>query len=371
MKITVSQETLKAALGRINNVVCSASSATPILGHFLLMAKEGKVTIRATDQRIATRGPLEATIAEEGLICPPARKLLEIVKELEEGDVVLESKDPAWLNVSFGKSKFKLACLKPEDFPSWPAMKKEQSFALKAGEIADMLEKTVYCTGEGDAKYTLNGVLFHIQPAEKTLTVAATDGHRMSVVTKDVLAGGEEKKLIVPKKAATEFKKFIVDPEAIVTVAYTANHLFVKIGEIDFMALLIEGTYPAYNQVIPQNNPKKVAVVSSALVSSLRKTMILSREGNKSVKLDVAPGTIALSSGSAELGEANDSLPVEYDGDPLTIAFNPVLLLEAVQAFEKTGVEKVTLSFDQPLTPALVSNNGGKDHLCVVMPIRL
>lgn len=370
MKITVTKDELRATLTRIQNIA-DKGTTTPILSHFLLTAKGEKVSIRATDKTVGIRGPMNAKVVEEGQICAPVRKLLEIVKEIEEGEITLESKEPEWLRVvTFGKGKFKLACLPVKDFPSWPRLKDEQTFSLKAGEIVEILEKTTFCIGGNVEKYALNGLLFHLKPAEKQLAVVGTDGHRMAYISKDVVAEGEEKKIIVPRKVATELRKFIDDAEAIVTTSFTANQILFKIGEFDFLGRLIEGQYPNYSQVIPQDNGKKVIIAPSALTSSLRKTMILTREGSPVVMLDITPQTMSISTTATEVGEANDIIDVEYAGDPFKISFNPGLLLDAASAFEKSGEEKITLSFDQPMTPALMTKNGGRDYLCLIMPIR-
>ncbi|MFI5294355.1 MAG: DNA polymerase III subunit beta [Thermodesulfovibrionales bacterium] len=368
MKITVTKDDLRTALGGIANIV-DKGSTKPILSHFLLTARGGKTTIRATDLNVGVREPLTATVIEEGQTCPPARKLLEIIKEMDAGDITLESKEPEWLAVSIGKSKFKLACLPPKDFPSWPNMKEEGSFSLKAGEIATMLEQTVFCTGQSDTRYALNGLLFHLTPNQKQLTIVGTDGHRLALMTKDVVAEGDERKLIVPRKAAIELRKFL-DEETVITCNFSKNHILFKTGEVDVLGRLIEGSYPNYQAVIPADNDKKVVVEPAALAGSLRKAMILTKEGKRAVSLDISEKKLNISTGSNEVGEATDSLDVEYGGAAFETAFDPGFLLDAAAMFEKSGTEKVTLSFAQPLTPALMTNNGSLDYICLIMPVR-
>ena len=167
MKLTVTRQELLDKLSNIQNIV-EKRNTMPILSHFLLDAKKEGSFITATDIETALREPIELAVAEEGRLCIPARKLFEIAKEID-GDLTIETEDSEWIRVSAGKSSFRLACLPPDEFPSWPEMEDAKEIGLEPASLAKMIEKTIYAAGESDTRYTLNGLLFHITGGKITI----------------------------------------------------------------------------------------------------------------------------------------------------------------------------------------------------------
>ena len=366
MKLTVKRDELRSRLSLIQNIV-EKNFTMPLLSHFLLNTKKDGATITATDLNVSMREPLEATIDEVGEVCIPAKKLLEIVKEAED-DITMQSDEKGWLSVLFGNSKFKLACLPAQDFPAWKNIDGESSLTFKNEELAEMIEKTIFSSGVSDTRYTLNGLLFHMKPARKLITVVATDGHRMALINRGLdLSEGDEKKVIVPRKAASELKKFLVG-EGTVSCTIGNQHILFTAGGVDFMARLVEGTYPNYESVIPNSNDKVVHVETEPFVKAIRKASIMSKEGSNTVVLRVDPETMTVSSSNPDLGEARDVVGVEYSNEPIKIGFNARYLTDAVAAFK---TDKVTLSFADSVSPVIFTNNGSQDHICILMPVRL
>jgi DNA polymerase-3 subunit beta len=264
MKLKVKREEIQDSLQSIQGIV-DKKSTMPILSHFLLKANE-TASLMATDLDIALKGPVKADILEKGSLCIPARKLFEIAREVE-GDILLESQD--------GKSTFKLMGLPEEDFPALPEVSKSEEMTIKAEILKDMIDKTVYATGESDTRYTLNGLLFHLIPQKKNieLKIVGTDGHRLSVIAVKIEGKlSEEKKLILPKKAAMELKKLIEGRTGSITLYIAKNHIFFSIDDVILTSRLIEGTYPNYEQVIPKGNEKKVAVDKMTFLKALKRT---------------------------------------------------------------------------------------------------
>lgn len=364
MKVTVKPEELKKKLGLVLGI-SEKSSAMPILSHLLLSAGKEKSTITATDLTITVREPLEVVVASEGAICVPARKLSEIVREADQ-DITLET-DETWLKIHYGRSKFKLACLPAQGFPEWPDIKGEGMITFTGALLVSLIERTIFSAGENDNRYTLNGLLFHFIPDKKQLAVVATDGHRMSLACQESLLEGSERKVIIPRKAAAEIRKFI-QPDSSITCTVGVNHALFKIGEVDFLARLIEGAFPAYDQVVPMGNDKKIVVSREAFIKALRKTTTMASEGTRQVAVEVAGASMVVSSKSADIGEGTDEIEVEYGGDSFRAGFNAKYLLDAAAAFD---TDKITLSMGTPLSPALITNNGDRNFLCVVMPMKL
>ena len=367
MKITIGKAEFQQRLSDIQSVV-EKKSTMPILSHFLLKTSKSGSTITATDLETAIREPIAADVAAEGALCIPARKLFEIVREVE-GDIQIETEDSQWIRVKAGPASFRIACLPAEDYPLWPDMGSAEQIEVDAKELARMIEKTAYASGESDTRYTLNGILFHLKPDGRDLTVVGTDGHRMAVISMslDGAAGGEEKKLVVQRKAAMELEKFLSGAEK-AKISMGKNHVLFEAGEVFFLTRLIEGAYPNYEQVIPANNEKKMVLSREAFVKALKRVSVMSRERSNAIRLDAGPDLLTLSSSNPDLGEAKDEVAAQYGGEGVSLGFNARYLIDALNAMES---ENVLFELQDPLSPTLLRPEGEPAYRCVIMPMRI
>ena len=372
MKLNVSKDEMQEKLSNIQNIV-EKRNTMPILSHFLLDAgkKEGSYMI-ATDLETALKEPVEMRVEDEGRLCIPARKLLEIVREID-GDLSFESVDEQWLKVRAGTSDFRLACLPSSEFPAWPALGEEDLEEMKIGTtlLMEMIEKTIYSAGESDTRYTLNGLLFHAQPQNKSLTVVGTDGHRLALIMKQM--GGElkdEKKMIVPRKAVSELRRFLSREEEDVKISIGKNHLLFSVAGVQFLTRLIEGTYPNYEHVIPQSNEKKISIKREAFTRALRRVSVMSRERANAVRADFGDNNLTISSSNPDLGEAREEVAIDYKGDKLSVGFNARYLIDALGVIMS---ENIVLELQDPLSPVLLreEGDGEGEYKCVVMPMRI
>ncbi len=367
MKLKIEKDAIQHALQGIQGIV-DKKTTMPILSHFLLMADE-TASLMATDLDIALKGPVKAEILEKGGLCIPARKLFEIAREVD-GDILLEGQENNWIKVTSGKSTFKLMGLPAEDFPALPEMSQAEEISVKADALRDMIEKTIYATGESDTRYTLNGLLFHFIPKKKNteFKVIGTDGHRLSVVSQN-LDGmlSEEKKLILPKKAALELKKLIEGRSETISVHIEKNHVFFATDDIILTSRLIEGTYPNYEQVIPKNNDKSVQINRTDLFKALKRTSIMSRERTNAVRLDLEPGKITLISMNPDIGEAREEIAAQFKGEAMTVGYNARYMLDILGTM---AGETVNMELHEALSPALLLCPDNKGYTCVVMPMR-
>lgn len=367
MKVTVEKDELQRKLSDIQNIV-EKKNTMPILSHFLLAAEKGGGAITATDLETAFREPIALNVAEEGSLCIPAKKLFEIVREME-GDITLESVDSKWLKIKSGKSLFRLACLSPEEFPVWPSLSGEaEEMVMDSPVLLEMIDKTLYAAGESDTRYVLNGLLFHIK-TDGTLTVVGTDGHRLALSRKTVGAKpAEEKKIIFSRKSLSELRRFLTDEPKEIKLAIGKNHILFTLDEIQFLTRLIEGTYPNYEQVIPAAGEKVMSVDKNTLMKALRRVSIMSKERSSAVKVDLDTATMGISASNPDLGEAKDEITVEYAGSPLSLAFNARYILDALGVM---GAETIVFRLNEPLSPTLIMEEGSEEYKYVVMPMRL
>ena len=375
MKLSVTKSEMQEKLANIQNII-EKKNTMPILSHFLLSAGKKGSYIIATDIETALKEPLEANIEKEGKLCIPARKLFEIVREVD-GDMSFESIDEQWLKVKAGASDFKIACLPHTDFPAWPS-------ALGSGEVEEvtidgsmlleMIEKTIYSAGESDTRYTLNGLLFHAKPENRSFTVVGTDGHRLALIMRQMESEvKEDKKLIVPRKAVSELRRFLSasDEEKEkqkVRISIGDKHLLFSVEKIEFLTRLIDGTYPNYENVIPQSNEKKMSIGKDIFIKVLRRASVMSRERASAVRFDLEEEKLTVSSSSPDLGEAKEEVGVDYKGEKVSLGFNARYMLDVLGAMTS---DKVVLELQDPLSPVLVKEYGSDEYKCVIMPMRI
>lgn len=366
MKIIVSKDEIQSKLQNIQNIV-EKRNTMPMLSHFLLEAGKKGSYIIATDLETALKEPLQIRVEKEGKICIPARKMFEIVREID-GELACESVDDQWMKIKAGASNFRLACLSSKEFPAWPGMEDNEELHISSKILGEVIEKTVYSTGESDTRYTLNGLLFHVTPGV-TITVVGTDGHRLAFIAKKTEGAlKEEKKLIIPKKAAAELRKLLDKKEENIKVTICKNHVLFSIGEIQFLTRLIEGTYPNYEQVIPAANEKKVTIKREEFAKALRRVAIMSKERSHSVKMDVSENLIAVTSSNPDVGDAQDEITVEYTGENISFGFNARYLIDILEAMQS---EKVVMELQAPLSPILIKEENNEEYRCVIMPMRI
>lgn len=366
MKVSVEKDELQKKLSNIQNIV-EKKNTMPILNHFLLTAEKEGAYITATDLETAFKEPVKLNIAEEGKVCIPARKLFEIVKEMD-AEVNLESADSQWVKVKSGKSNFRLASLSAEDFPAWPGLETTEEMEIESSLLLEMIDKSIYAAGESDTRYVLNGLLFHVKP-NGVLIVVGTDGHRLALSEKSIAAKSkEEKKIIISRKSVAELRRFLSDETKPVKVVVGKNHVLFKIDDIQFLTRLIEGTYPNYEQVIPTANDKILTVDRNLLTKSLRRVSIMSRERSNAVKVDIDSNNMVISASNPDLGEASDEISASYSGDAMTLAFNARYVLDALNVMMS---QNVIFKLNEPLSPAMITEDGVEDYKCVVMPMRL
>jgi DNA polymerase-3 subunit beta len=368
MKLRIEKEELQKALQNIQGIV-DKKTTMPILSHFMLKVAK-TASIMATDLEIALTEPVDAEIIEKGSLCIPARKLFEIVKEVE-GDILLESQENNWLKITSGKSTFKLMGLPEEEYPTLPEISKAEELNLDAAAFKNMIEKSVYATGESDTRYTLNGLLIHFIPNKKTteITMVGTDGHRLAIISNKITSSlSEEMKLILPKKAATELRRVLESYSGEITLHLDKNHIFFTIGEIVLTSRLIEGNYPNYEQVIPKDNDKDVIIDKVTCLKALRRASIMSRERTNAVRFDVESGRITLISINPDVGEAREEIAAQYKGEAVSIGYNARYLMDAIQAMDG---ESIKIELQEPLSPTLIVETGGEGARCVIMPMRV
>ena len=367
MELVVPKTQLLRELQLFQGIV-ERKNTIPILANVLIEANGNEVRMLATDLEVALRSKCEASVAKGGSLTLPAKKLYEIVKALPETDVRIEE-DKNGVKVAADRFDSRMQTLPREDFPTLPDASGKARATLPRTALKEMVAKTQFAITGEDTRYFLNGAKFVLRP--ESLTLVATDGHRLALVEVPHKVGViEEVGVILPKKTLLELGKLLVDGDGDVLFETGENHLFFDVGGRMLISRMIDGQFPAYERVIPKNNDKQIEFERERLTNAVKRVALLSNERSRAVKFEINKGKVEVTSSSSEFGEAREELSVEYAGGALTISFNAQYVLDFLNAIETDSVE---LSLKDEVSQAVMKPVGasGYSYTYVIMPMRI
>lgn len=365
MKFSITREAFQSGLGAVAAAIPTRTTL-PVLSNILMRAEEGSVQLSGTDLDIAVSLTVPADVSEPGAVTVPAKKLVEIARVLEDAPVRV-STDGAQVSLECGKSRFKLYGLAEDEFPAFPEVDFTKAWKMKASEVQELIRRTSFAVSTEESRPILNGVFWKMEGDETVMV--ATNGHRLARIRKRLdSTGAPQAELIIPPKALQQVEKLFSGDDDL-EIAKSDNHLGFRSANRVVYTRLIEGPYPNYDQVIPKDNDKEAIANRSALEASLRRMAVVASDQTHRVKLSFVKGALRFRVETPDLGEAEDELTVDYDGEELEIGFNATYLLEILRHMPD---EDVRITFKAPERAATFSPaSGDPDYLCLVMPLRL
>jgi DNA polymerase-3 subunit beta len=368
MKFTITRDSLQEGLVAVAAAV-PGKTTLPVLSNILVEALKDGIRLSGTDLDIAVSTRIAASVDQEGAITLPAKKLVEIVRELPSAAIRIAGSGEQRVSLECGKSKFKLLGLSREEFPAFPAIKFDQSWKIKSGDLQKLISHVAFAASTEESRPILNGVLWELR--NDRMRMVATNGHRlarMDVPLAGVAAASAD--LIVPPKALEQIRR-LFGPDDEIEIARSENHLGFRSDSTQVYTRLIEGPYPNYEQVIPRENDKVVTADRVAITAALRRMSTVASDQTHRIRMAFASGSCKLSVQTPDLGEAQEELAVTYDGDNLEIGFNATYMLEVLK-FMPT--DEVRMTFKAPERAATCEPVGWDDpasYLTLVMPLRL
>jgi len=367
VKIKATNHALLAPLQHVTGIV-ERRHTLPILSNVLIQAHGGTVDFVATDLevQITAKATLEGDAAE-GSVTVAARKLYEILRSLpDDAEVALDAKENRMV-VRAGKSRFNLQTLAPADFPRMvEARDATRTLSLPQKALKHALGLVQFAMAVQDIRYYLNGVLFSVE--KNMLRVVATDGHRLSFAAEALAGEHESVEAILPRKTVLELIKLLSDTDDPVTLSIGSNQVRFSFGGIEIVSKIVEGKFPDYLKVIPTAHRNKVVLERAMLAQSLNRAAILSNEKIRGVRLVFTKNALSIICTNNEQEEAEESLTIDYDGDPLDIGFNISYLLDVLNHVD---AETLTVTMGDSNSSALVQIPGNDDFKYVVMPMRI
>jgi DNA polymerase-3 subunit beta len=376
MKLSISRSELQKGLARIQSIV-EKRNTMPILANVLLEATtergaaSGTLAMMATDLEVGIRGSHPADVKKAGSVTVSAKKLFEIVRELQDEIVHIEAASNAFLKLRCARSDFNLAGSAAEEYPTLPSAAPERMARAQAALLSEMIERTMYATSADETRYNLNGVYLEAQSDTGKLRMVATDGHRLAYV--DRVLGSELEGLspgvIVPKKGLAELKRLVDEEDADeIEIGFEGNSGLVRKGDVTLVMRLIEGEFPNYRQVIPKEAGQSLVLTTETLRHAIRRVALLSAERSRAIKLELGDNLLRLSSTNPDLGEAHEELDVDYRGEAISMAFNARYLMDSLAVVH---AKEIRLSFRDALSAVQLVPTDDPDTLAVVMPMRL
>ena len=365
MKLTAGRESLLKPLQAVIGVV-ERRQTMPILANVLLVAKDGEVSVTATDLEVELVAVAEVSVDSPGEVTVPGRKLLDICRALPDDAEISISQSGEKLNIKSGRSKFSLTTLPAAEFPTVDDINAGHTVSVPQSVLGRLLEKTHFSMAQQDVRYYLNGLL--LETGKKVLRAVATDGHRLALC--EVALEGKnapDQQVIVPRKGVLELQR-LMSGDGELEIELGSNHVRIQLEGIRFTSKLIDGRFPEYERVIPQDTSNALLAHRGSFRSALQRTAILSNEKYRGIRLIIRQGGMVLQAHNPEQEEAEEELEAEYSGEEIEIGFNVNYLLDALSAIES---DEVSLALVDGNSSCLLREPGKEDYKYVVMPMRL
>ena len=378
MELAIDRLALLTSLNMVQGIV-ERRNTVPILGHVLLEPDGDHLRLLATDLEVGIKTEVPCEHSGKGSITLNARKLFEIVREAEGDKVTVKSLDNDWIELKCGRARFKMMGLDPRSFPAMPSQSAKAADAavknvkgqlkLDAKVLADMIDRTIFAVSPDEARYNLSGVYIE-NGSEGSVRMVATDGHRLAMVEREAPGFAMQGGAIIPRKGLAELRKLLDQAgDAGVELALEGPLAWLKRGRAEISMRLVEGEFPDYRGVIPKESRYQIAVGRETLLNAIRRAAIFSNERYHGVKLSFAAGSLTVSSTSPEMGEASETLEIEFTGGEFSIGFNASYIQQVLGVMPAES--EAMLGLSDEVSPGVITTPSDTQYQYVVMPMRL
>lgn len=374
MEFSVLKSDLLKELTFLNGVI-EKKNTIPIIQNLLISGDPGAaLDLVGTDLESTLRVSCAAEITGGGTLLLPARRLLDIVRNLPDSVIHFKADAQGNVVVTCERSRFKLFSPSPENYPELPEVPDAQ-FTISAAVLRVMIPRTLFAMTQEESRFQLNGAQVIVDG--DALRMISTDGHRLSFIEKKGLTfnlkgeNPETLKVLIPKKTLAEVSKLAAEVgDDSLTFGKDENHIFFKVGARVFISRMLAGQFPNYEMVLPKNNDKAIVFETERLIAALRRVSVVADETTRAVKMHVDEGKLEFTAQSSESGEASEVVPVDYAGPKLTITFNVNYLMDFLNA---AGTTETSFEFKDEITQIQLrpKDDGEYDYRYIVMPMRV
>lgn len=374
LELEIDRTALLSTLYKAQGVVDKKSTVN-VLSHLLIQpSADGTVRLTGTDYDVVLQADLPAEVLQAGSACVNGKSLFDVVKSLDAPTVHLRTLDNHWMEVVAGRSRFKLAGMNPDDFPTVTTPQDVTWLGISRATFKDLIEKTAFSVSDDETRMNLNGVFFKISQGPDNLvrlTMVSTDGHRLSRVETDTEVQGWDgtgQEAIVHKKGVQEVRRLLEDDSTMIEVGFARGFILFRSGGTTFTVRQIEDSYPDYERVIPASSPVKVEVNRQRMIQAIRRIAILTSSKTYIVKMELGDGRLAFTTSNPDYGEGRDEIDVDFTGDGMVVGFNYGYLLDALGVLK---ADTVMLECADGFSPTVITAPSEPGALFVVMPMRI
>jgi len=365
--LKAAQEKFLQALQAVAGIV-ERRHTLPILANVLIRKTGPNIELTTSDLEIQVR--TSAELGGDGsnfATTVGARKLIDILRSMPADQTVTLSATQAKLTLAGGKSRFTLQTMPADDFPLvQESADFGPAFSVPQKALRGLIAQVHFAMAVHDIRYYLNGILFVAEG--KSLTLVATDGHRLALAQATLETDIPKQEVILPRKTVLELQRLLKDDDSAIEMRFAPNQAKFSFAGMEFVTKLVEGKFPDYNRVIPKNHKNKVTLGRGPFLQSLQRAAILTSEKFKGVRVNIEPGTLRIASSNAEQEEAMEELEIDYGGDTIEIGFNVTYLIDALT---NMGQEMVTMELQDTNSSALITVPEQAGFKYVVMPMRI
>jgi len=366
MHLKISRTTLFNQIQRCQNIV-EKRNTNPILANIHFDAQGQSLKLTATDLQSTFSSTQDAEVIQAGAFTVEAKKIFEIVRELNPETPIELSMDGNFLVILSGGVKFKLATKPADEFPSEPSDETDLSIDIKAAELVRMISSTSFAMSNDETRKYLTGSLFEVSSAHG-IRIVTTDGHRMALSEFSLAGQTEATECIVPKKAVMEIKRLAESAEDDITLYLGKQQVRVEIDQQRFTSKVIDAKYPVYEDVIPKNNQYVATVDKNQLDQALRRSMVVANDFTHDVKLSFTTNKLSIVAHNTEQEQAEESMAIDYDGLEVEVGFNAKYMRDVLSAIQSSTVR---VQLKDSLSPALLLEADHERSRHVLMPMRI
>jgi len=363
MKFICERNILLKEISMAQEIIAS-KNVISILSSIYLEADNDSLTIKATDLKVNFETKVPVTVIEKGPSTVFGEKFLSILNSLPEGEIEFEQKDnKVKVKTSVKKANFQLKSMSSDKFPEFPTSSKEY-FEIPIKNFKDMVNQTVFAVSDDETRYFMNGV--YLEKVDNKIVMVATDGRRLAYIEKDANDIQNFPGIIVHPKILNIVTKRAGD-EGLVSISVTDKIIFIRFGSYNFSSVLLEGQFPNYRKVIPEEQPNSLSVNRTEMLDALKRVSLLVEQKSHRIYLGLKPGIMEIYSEEGEIGDAKEEIPCKYDGEEVALALNYRYIEEP---FKSINSDEVCIRFSGPSKAITIVPVPKTDFLHVVMPMQ-
>ncbi len=371
MKFQVNKSSIFKSISHLQGIV-DKKNTLAVLSNILIEAKDNKLILSSTDMDISIVEKIEVNVLEEGATTINSQIIYDIVRKLDDNaEIEIISNNGKLLTLRASGSRFSLACLPKEDFPIIDHNNEGTSIKINSKNLLKLIDKTKFAISNEETRYFLNGLYFNLtNKNNKTIvTLVGTDGHRLAKFSHEINEQSEQVPgVIIPKKTINELSKLLTEIDEDIEIIVNSNKITFLINDLVFVSKLIDGSFPDYKRVIPQDNSNKLEVNRERLLAAVDRVSTIANEKSPVIKFKLLKGIINLNTINNENSTATEDINLNYDGEEIEIGFNSKYIMDIVNNLED---ENIFINFKNGSSPIIAYENSNKDLVYVLMPMRV